>query len=106
MWQSLKGKIDRKLSIEITLRELKKETGLIVESENFKFFLNNSNYNYNIYTLKVHPNIKLDFIKPNKNRKWKKFSFETYERMVKEGYIMPIHIIYIELIFHKIKPKS
>ncbi len=92
--------------MEVTLRELKKETDLIVELEDLKFLLNDPNYNCNIYTLKVYPNIKLDLIEPNKNEEWEKFSFKAYEKMVRKGCITPIHTIYIELIFHRIKPKS
>ena len=67
--QFLEGKTDKELSMKAALRELEKETGLIAESEDLKFLLNNPNYNCNVYTLKVHPNIKLDLIKPNKNGK-------------------------------------
>jgi len=67
MWQSPKGKTDRELSMEAALREFEKETGLMTKSEDLKFLLNNSNYNYDIYTLKVHPNTELDLIEPNKN---------------------------------------
>ncbi len=69
MWQSPGGKTDREPSIEVALRELKKETDLMAESENLKFLLNDPNYNCNVYTLKVLPNIKLDLMKPNKNGK-------------------------------------
>jgi len=53
--------------MEAALRELEKETGLMAESENLKFLLNDSNYNCDIYILKVHLNTELDLIKPNKN---------------------------------------
>ena len=69
MWQSLGEKTDRKLSMEAALRELEEETGLVAELEDLKFLINDPNYNCNVYTLKVHPNIKLDLIKPNKNGK-------------------------------------
>jgi len=69
MWQSPGGKTDREPSIEVALRELKKETDLMAESETLKFPLNDPNYNSNVYTLKVLPNIKLDLMKPNKNGK-------------------------------------
>ncbi len=67
MWQSLKEKTDRKLSIEVTLWKLEEETSLVVESENLKFLLNDPNYNCDVYTLKVHPNTELNLIEPNKN---------------------------------------
>jgi len=54
--------------MEAALRELKEETGLMVKLEDLKFLLNDFNYNCDIYILKVHPNIKLDLIKSNKNR--------------------------------------
>ena len=91
--------------MEAALRELEKETGLVTEPENFKFLFNDPNYNCDVYTLKVHPNIELDLMKPNKNGEWKKFSFKTYERMVREGCTTPTHTTYIELILHRIKPK-
>jgi len=92
--------------MEVALRELEEEISLVAEPEDLKFLLNNPNYNCNVYTLKVHPNTELDLIEPNKNRKWEKFSFETYERMVRKGCTIPIHITCIELILYRIKPKS
>ncbi len=106
MWQSPGGKTDVELSIEAALRELEEEIGLVKESEDLKFLLNDLNYNCDIYTLKVHPNTKLDLMKPDKNEEWEKFSFEAYERMVREGCITPTHTTCIELILYRIKPKS
>src|SRR6266540_1946465 len=105
MWQSPEGKTDGEPSIEAALSELKEETGLVVELENLKFFLNDYNYNCDVYILKVHSNIELNFMEPNKNGEWEKFTFEAYERMVREGHTTPTHIIYIELILYKIKLK-
>jgi len=105
MWQSLGEKTDREPSIEAALRELEKETSLIAEPEDLKFLINDPNYNCDIYTLKVHPNTKLDLMKPDKNREWEKFSFEAYERMAREGRIIPIYTTCIELILYRIKPK-
>ena len=42
----------------------------------------------------------------DKNRKWEKFSFEAYKRMVREGYITPTYTTCIESILQRIKPKS
>ncbi len=105
MWQSSGGKTDKEPSMKAALRELEKETDFVVKPEDLKYLLNNPNYNCNVYTLKVHPNIKLDLIKPNKNRKWKKFSFEAYERMAREGCTILTHTTCIELILYRIKPK-
>ncbi len=69
MWQSPEGKTDGKPSMEVALRELEKETGLVAELENIKFFINDLNYNCDVYTLKVHPNIELDLIESDKNEK-------------------------------------
>src|SRR6266540_1116961 len=106
MWQSPGGKTDRKPSMKAALRELEEETGLVAELEDLKFLINDPNYNCDIYTLKVHPNTKLDLMEPDKNGEWEKFSFEAYERMVKKGRITPIHTTCIELILHRIKLKS
>ncbi len=106
IWQSSGGKTDGEPSMEVALRELEEEISLVAEPEDLKFLLNNPNYNCNVYTLKVHPNTELDLIEPNKNRKWEKFSFEAYERMVRKGCTIPIHITCIELILYRIKPKS
>src|SRR6266498_3771411 len=106
MWQSSGGKTDREPSMKAVLRELEEETGLVVEPEDLKFLINDLNYNCNIYTLKVHPNTKLDLMEPDKNGEWEKFSFETYERMAREGRITPIHTTCIELILHRIKLQS
>src|SRR6266511_3279109 len=106
MWQSPRGKTDGELSMEATLRELEEETGLIAELEDLKFLINDPNYNCDVYTLKVHLNTELDLMKPDKNGKWEKFSFEAYERIAREGCITPTHTIYIELILHRIKLKS
>ncbi len=78
MWQSPEGKTDREPNIKAALKEFEKETGLMVESEDLKFLLNDSNYNCDVYILKVHLNTKLDLIKSNKNEKWKKFSMKGW----------------------------
>ena len=79
--------------------------GLVTELENFKFFFNDSNYNCDVYTLKVHSNTELDLIELNKNGEWEKFSFETYERIAREGRTTPTHTTCIEPILHRIKPQ-
>src|SRR6266540_55675 len=91
--------------MEAALRELEEETGLVAEPEDLKFLINDPNYNCDVYTLKVHPNTELDLMEPDKNGEWEKFSFETYEGMVREGCITPTHTTCIELILHRIKPK-
>ncbi len=106
MWQSPEGKTNGKSSMEAALRELEEETGLVTELEDFKFLINDLNYNCKVYTLKVHPNTELDLIEPDKNGKWKKFSFKVYKRMAREGRITPTHTTCIELIFYRIRPKS
>ena len=106
MWQLSGGKTDGELSMEATLQELEKETGLVVESEDFKFLINDLNYNYDVYTLKVYPNTELDLMEPDKNGEWEKFSFEAYKRMAREGHTIPTHTTCIELIIHRIRPKS
>ncbi len=106
MWQTSGEKTDGKLSMGAALQELEEETDLMVESEDLKFLINDPNYNCDVYTLKVHLNTKLDLMEPDKNGEWEKFSFEAYERMVREGRTTPTHITYIELILQKIKPKS
>src|SRR6266542_1784154 len=105
MWQSPGGKTDGEPSREAALRELEEETGLVAEPEDLKFLINDLNYNCDVYTLKVHPNIELDLIESDKNRKWEKFSFEAYKRMAREGRITPTHTICIKLILHRIKPQ-
>ena len=106
MWQLPEEKTDKKLSMEAVLRELEEETGLIIEPEDLKFLLNNPNYNCDIYILKVYPNTELDLMKSEKNEEWEKFSFKAYERMAREGCIIPNYITCIELILHKIKLKD
>src|SRR6266540_7361455 len=106
MWQSSGGKTDGEPSMEAALRELEEETGLVAEPENLKFLINDSNYNCDVYTLKVHLNTELDLMEPKKNGKWEKFSFEAYERMVRESRTTPTYTTCIELILHRIKPKS
>ncbi len=91
--------------MKAALRELEEETGLVAKPEDLKFLINDPNYNCDVYTLKVYLNIELDLIKSDKNREWKKFSFEAYERMAREGRIIPTHTTCIELILHRIKPK-
>ncbi len=106
MWQSSEGKTDGELSMEVALRELEKETGLVAELENLKFLINDLNYNCDVYTLKIHPNTELDFMEPDKNGEWEKFSFEAYERMARKGRTISTHTICIELILHRIKLKT
>ncbi len=103
MWQSPGGKTDGEPSIEAAFRELKEEIGLVAEPEDLKFLINDLNYNCDVYTLKVHPNTELDLMEPDKNGEWEKFSFEAYERMVREGHTTPTHTTCIELILHRIK---
>jgi len=91
--------------MKAALRELEEEIDLVAESEDLKFLINDPNYNCDVYTLKVHPNTELDFIESDKNGEWEKFSFEAYERMVREGCTTPIHTTCIELILYRIKPK-
>src|SRR6266498_4105168 len=102
MWQSPGRKTNGKTIIEAALRELEEETGLVIESEDLKFLINDPNYNCDVYTLKVHPNTELDLMEPDKYGEWKKFFFEAYERMAKEGHTISTHTICIELILHKI----
>ncbi len=83
MWQSSEGKIDEKLSMEAALRELEEETGLVAESEDLKFLINDPNYNCDVYILKVHSNTELDLMEPNKNRE--KFFFKAYKRIARES---------------------
>ncbi len=106
MWQSPGGKTDGKLSMEAALRKLEEETGLVAEPEDLKFLINDPNYNCDVYTLKVHPNTEFDLIELEKNGEWEKFSFETYEKMAREGCITPTHTTCIEPILHKIKLKA
>src|SRR6266545_8372859 len=98
MWQSPGGKTDGEPSMKAALRELEEETGLVTELEDLKFLINDPNYNCNVYTLRVHPNTELDLMELDKNRKWEKFSFEAYKRMVREGYITPTYTTCIESI--------
>ena len=106
IWQSPGGKTDREPSMKAALRELEEEIGLMTESEDLKFLINDPNYNCDVYTLKVHPNTELDLMEPDKNEEWEKFSFEAYKRMAREGRITPTHTTCIELILQKIRPKS
>ncbi len=106
IWQSPGGKTDEKLSMKAAFRELEEETGLVIEPEDLKFLINDPNYNCDVYTLRVHPNTKLDLMKPEKNGEWEKFSFEAYERMAREGHTTSTHTTCIELILHRIKPKT
>src|SRR6266498_2903258 len=105
MWQSPEGKTDGKLSMEAALQELEEETDLMAELEDLKFLINDPNYNCDVYILKVYPNTKLDLMEPNKNEEWEKFSFEAYEKMVREGHIIPIYTTCIKLILYRIKLK-
>src|SRR6266498_6037531 len=105
IWQSPEGKTDGEPSMEAAFRELEEETGLVAEPEDLKFLINDLNYNYDVYTLKVHPNTELDLIEPDKNGEWEKFSFEAYERMARKGRTTPTHTTCIELILCRIRPK-
>jgi len=92
--------------MKAALKEFEKETGFVTEPEDFKFLLNDFNYNCDVYTLKVHLNTELDLIESNKNEKYEKFFFRAYKRMAKKDHTIPIHTICIELIFYRIKLKS
>src|SRR6266542_2696989 len=106
MWQSPGEKTDGEPSMEAVLRELEEETGLVAEPEDLKFLINDPNYNCDVYTLRVHPNIELDLMESDKNGEWEKFSFEAYKRMAREGRTTLTHTACIEPILHRIKSKS
>ncbi len=64
----IRKKTDRESSIKVAFKEFEKEMSLIIKKKNLKFFFNDPNYNCDVYILKVYLNIKLDLIKPEKNR--------------------------------------
>ncbi len=54
--------------MEVALRELEKEISFVAKPEDLKLLFNDTNYNCDVYILKVYPNMELDFIEPDKNR--------------------------------------
>jgi len=65
----LREKINDQSSMKVVFWKLKKEIDFVIKLKNFKFFLNDLNYNYNVYILKVYLNTKLNLIKFKK--KWR-----------------------------------
>ncbi len=61
-------------SRQAVAREVLEETGLEVISEDLQYLFNNSEYDCDVYKLKVHPRTELDQIKLTKQGEWKHFS--------------------------------
>ena len=65
LWQSVCRKTEPQdlTSRDAALRELEEETGLVAIREDLQFLFNNNNFDCDIYKLKVHLKMKLDWTK-------------------------------------------
>ena len=72
LWQSICEKTEPQdlTSRDITLRELKEETGLVAIRGDLQFLFNDNNFDCDVYTLKVHPKMELDQTELAKYEPW------------------------------------
>src|SRR6266498_1725125 len=84
LWQSVCGGVEDydESSRYATVREVLEETGLEVIPRDLQYLFNNSEYDCDVYKLKVHPRTELDHIEPTKQGEWEHFSWDAYEKMV------------------------
>ncbi len=86
LWQSVcEGVKDYdESSRHTTAREVLEETGLEVILGDLQYLFNDPEYDCDVYKLKVHPRTELDRMELTKQGKWKHFSWDAYEKMVRD----------------------
>ncbi len=84
LWQLVCESVEdyNESSRQVTMREVLEETGLKVILGDFQYLFNDSEYDCDVYKLKVHPRTELDRTELTKQGKWKHFSWDAYEKMV------------------------
>src|SRR6266540_3658428 len=107
LWQSVCESVEDydESSRHAAAREVLEETGLEVILRDLQYLFNDPEYDCDVYKLKVHPRIELDRIKPTKQGEWEHFSWDAYEKMVRDRRTTPTHITHYDQIITSTKPK-
>jgi len=107
LWQLVCGSVEDydESSRYAATREVLKETGLEVILGDFQYLFNDPEYDCDVYKLKVHLRIELDCTEPTKQGEWEHFSWDAYEKMVRDRRTTPTHITHYNQIITLTKPK-
>src|SRR6266540_7328581 len=107
LWQSVCESVENynKFSRHAAAREILEETGLEVILGDFQYLFNDPEYDCNVYKLKVHSRTELDRTEPTKQEEWEHFSWDAYEKMVRDRRTTPTHITHYDQIIIPTKPK-
>src|SRR6266542_3572685 len=92
-------------SRHVVRREVLEETGLEVIPGDLQYLFNDPEYNCDVYKLKVHLRTELNRTEPTKQGEWEHFSWDVYEKMVRDRRTTPTHIIHYDQIIAPTKPK-
>jgi len=84
LWQSVCGGVEDydESNRHAATREVLEETGLEIILEDLQYLFNDSEYDCDVYKLKVHLRTELDRTEPTKQGEWEYFSWDAYEKMV------------------------
>src|SRR6266498_2200988 len=107
LWQSVCGSVENydESSRHAAAREVLEETGLEVILKDLQYLFNDPEYDCDVYKLKVHPRTELDCTESTKQGEWKYFSWDAYEKMVRDRKTTPTHITHYDQIITLTKPK-
>ncbi len=73
--------------------------------KDFQYLFNDSEYDYDVYKLKVHLRTELDYTELTKQKEWEHFFWDAYEKIVRDRRTTPTHITHYEQIITTTKPK-
>src|SRR6266545_6716670 len=107
LWQSVYKSVEDydESSRHATVREVLEEMGLEVILGDLQYLFNDSEYDCDVYKLKVHPRTELDRTEPTKQEEWEHFSWNAYEKIVRDRRTTPTHITHYDQIITPTKPK-
>ena len=107
LWQSVCGSVEDydESSRHAAAREVLEEIGLEVILEDLQYLFNDLEYDCDVYKLKVHPRTELDRTEPTKQEEWEYFSWDAYEKIVRDRRTTPTYITHYDQIIISTKPK-
>src|SRR6266545_8372982 len=107
LWQSVCGSVEDydEFSRHAAAREVLEETGLEVILGDLQYLFNDSEYDCDVYKLKVHPRTELDQTEPTKQEEWEHFLWDAYEKIVRDRRTTLTHITHYDQIITPTKPK-
>src|SRR6266498_243890 len=107
LWQSVCGSVEDndEFSRHAAARKVLEKTGLEVILGDLQYLFNDPEYDCDVYKLKVYPRTELDRIESTKQGKWKHFSWDAYEKMVRDRRTTPTYITHYNQIITLTKPK-